>query len=131
MPNGPIPERFHMILERTTVGHLATIGHDGRPQVNPVWFLWNGQNVLLSVKAETVKCRNLRRNPHVAITFTDPTDSRHYIEIRGEVIDFELYRDLTFVNRLARIYTGRDMPASADSKDRYKLTVQVDGWTGQ
>jgi hypothetical protein len=35
------------------------------------------------------------------------------------------------VNLLARKYTGRDMPVSEDGKERYKLAVRVDGWTGQ
>ena len=59
MPKGPVPARFHDILQSTTVAHLATIGADGRPQVNPVWFLWDGEHVLLSVKGIAVKYHNI------------------------------------------------------------------------
>lgn len=131
MPRGAVPEAFHDILESTTLGHLATIGEQGRPQVNPVWFLWDGEDVLLSVKADTVKYRNLRRDPHVAISFIDRENSFHYVEVRGEVTEFELYRDLTFVNQLAQTYTGQDMDPAEDGKERYKLTLRVDSWTGQ
>lgn len=131
MPRGPVPKQFHDILESTTLGHLATIGKDGRPQVNPVWFLWDGEHLLLGVKAETVKYRNLRRDPRLAVSCLDPNDAHHYVELRGEVTEFELYRDLTFVNQLARKYTGKDMDAAEDGKERYKLTVRVDSWTGQ
>ncbi|MCC6314867.1 MAG: pyridoxamine 5'-phosphate oxidase family protein, partial [Thermomicrobiales bacterium] len=39
MPRGPVPERYRDILESIALGHLATIDADGRPQVNPVWFI--------------------------------------------------------------------------------------------
>jgi len=54
MPTGEVPQRYRDILGSKALGHLATIGADGRPQVNPVWFLSDGQNVYLSVKPETV-----------------------------------------------------------------------------
>ena len=38
MPRGEVPERYRDILASTALGPLATIGPDGRPQVNPVWF---------------------------------------------------------------------------------------------
>src|SRR5262245_43182944 len=108
MPKGQVPAQYHDILETTTLGHLATLDAQGLPQVNPVWFIWDGDHILLSVKANTVKYRNLRHNPHLAISFQDPNQRERYVEIRGEVIEFELYEDLTFVNQLARKYTGAD-----------------------
>src|SRR5262245_22916243 len=131
MPRGRIPDRFADILESTTLGHLATVEEQGRPQVNPVWFLWDGEHVLLSVKPGTKKYRNLRRDPHVAISFLDPARPEHYVELRGEVIAFELYEDLTFVNLLARKYTGADFQHGYPGEHRYKLTIRVDAWTGQ
>jgi hypothetical protein len=38
MPNAPVPDRFHDLLESAALGHLATVDGDGRPEVNPVWF---------------------------------------------------------------------------------------------
>ena len=38
MPQGQVPDRFHDILVSTTLGHLATVDEQGRPQVNPVRF---------------------------------------------------------------------------------------------
>ena len=131
MPKGPVPARYHDILQSTTLGHLATLDEQGLPQVNPVWFIWDGEHVLLSVKANTQKYRNLRRDPHVAISFPDLTHRERYVEIRGEVVEFELYVDLTFVNQLARKYTGADFQHGFPGEHRYKLTIQVNSWTGQ
>lgn len=131
MPRGPVPAQYHDILQSTTLGHLATIDAAGRPEVNPVWFLWDCEHLLLSVKEETKKYRNLRRDPHLAISFSDPGNPERYLEIRGEVTDFELYETLDFVNLLARKYRGSDAQYGQPGERRYKLTIQVNGWTAQ
>jgi PPOX class probable F420-dependent enzyme len=131
MPKGRVPAQYHDILESTTLGHLATLDAEGLPQVNPVWFLWDGQHILISIKANTQKYRNLRRNPRLALSFHDLTQRERYVEIRGEVIEFELYEDLTFVNQLARKYTRADFQHGYPGEHRYKLTIQINGWTGQ
>jgi PPOX class probable F420-dependent enzyme len=66
-----VAEHYRDILDSKALGHLATIGPDGRPQVNPVWFLSDGQHVYLSVKPDTVKYWNLRTNPAVAMSIGD------------------------------------------------------------
>jgi PPOX class probable F420-dependent enzyme len=131
MPSGQVPARYHDILESTTLGHLATVNAQGLPEVNPVWFLWDGEHVLLSVKAETRKYRSLRRDPHVAISFTDLQNPERYVEIRGEVIAFARYDTLDFVNLLAHKYTGADYQHGHAGEERYKLTVRVNAWTAQ
>ncbi len=131
MPNAPVPDRFHDLLESATLGHLATVDGDGRPEVNPVWFIWDGEHVLLSVRASTRKYRNVRRDPRVAMSLLDEKDPQRYVEVRGEVVDFERYDDLTFVNQLSRKYTGVDYQYGHAGEERYKLTIRVDAWTGQ
>lgn len=131
MPKPPIPARFTPILQSTALGHLATVDDHGLPQVNPVWFLWDGEHLLLSVKADTRKYRNLRRDPHLAISFLDPTDPGHYLELRGEVVAFERFDTLAFVDLLAQKYTGAAFTGGHAGQERYKLTIRVDAWTGQ
>ncbi len=131
MPNGPVPERYRDLLASTALGHLATIGRDGRPQVNPVWFIADDERVYLSVKAETVKYRNLRANPRVAMSIADPADRERYLEIRGEAVAFESFDTLAWVNELSRKYTGADYARGVDGELRYKVTIRIDGWTGQ
>ena len=131
MPKGPVPDSYADLLASTILGHLATIDERGKPNVNPVWFLWDGERVLLSVKADTRKCRSLLNNPNVAMSFLDPTNAGRYLEIRGEVTEFELYEDFGFVNLLARKYTGADFQHGVIGEHRYKLTIRVNSWTGQ
>lgn len=118
MPATPVPASFFPLLESTALAHLATIGQDGAPQVNPIWFLWRGnETVQFGVKDGTVKLANFRRDPRIALSIVDSENPGHYIELRGEVISIELYTDLSLVNELARKYTGKDF-AGARSASR-------------
>ncbi|HEY8448713.1 MAG TPA: PPOX class F420-dependent oxidoreductase [Thermomicrobiales bacterium] len=128
MPQGPVPERFHDLLNSKTLAHLSTIGPRGEPQVNPVWFLWDGEHILLSIRPVTQKYRNLRRDPRLAISLSDPARPERHLEIRGEVVDWTLFRDLTFVNQLAHKYTGADYTRGVPGEERYRVTVRIDSW---
>ncbi len=129
MPKGPVPASHLDLLESPVLGQLATVDEQNRPQVNPVWFLWDGERLLLSVKPATAKYRNLRNNPAAALSILDPHDSFRYLELRGSVVEFERYTTLAFVNQLAHKYTGADFTGGHDGEERYKITVQVDSWT--
>lgn len=131
MPRGPVPEHLHDLLTGTALGHLATVDADGHPQVNPVWFIFEDGTLLIGVKGGTVKLRNLRRTPWLALSIVDPANSQRYLELRGEVVAFDEYRDLSFVNRLSQKYRGEDFDPSEHGKERYRLTIRVDSWTSQ
>ncbi|ADB32518.1 pyridoxamine 5'-phosphate oxidase-related FMN- binding protein [Kribbella flavida DSM 17836] len=48
---------------------LTTVGGSGTPAPNPVWFHWNGQQVLVFSQAAKAKVHNIERNPRVALHF--------------------------------------------------------------
>ena len=131
MPSGPVPERFHDLLVGTALGSLATVGAEGRPQVNPVWFIAEPDRFFLSMKGDTAKLRNVRANPHVALSIGDPRQPFRYVELRGTVVGLELFETVAWVNELARKYTGADFTGGVDGEQRYKVTVRVDSWSGQ
>ena len=126
MPKAPVPERYRDILESRALGHLATIDPNGRPNVNPVWFLWDGEHVLLSIKPDTAKYRSLRADSNVALSVSDPSRPDLYVELRGTVVDFELFDNLSWVNQLSRKYTGSDFTGGVAGEHRYKVTVRID-----
>lgn len=131
MPAAPVPPRYHDLLASTALGHLATVDPEGHPQVNPVWFIAKPDTLYLGAKAETLKLRNMRANPHVALSISDPANPGRYLELRGEVIAFELFETLEWVNQLSRKYTGKDFPPATAGEPRYKLTVRIDRYTAQ
>lgn len=129
MPASSVPSEFHDLLKGTFLAHIATVDARGRPQVNPVWFIWDGTHVLIGVREATAKYRNLRQNPAIALSILDPSNAFRYLELRGRIIDFHFYDDLSFVNQLARKYTGKDYPPETNGESRYRLTMEVTRWT--
>jgi PPOX class probable F420-dependent enzyme len=101
-----IPES-HRDLLQTRVATLATIGPDGGPQLTEVWFLPDGDAVLISLNTSRQKVKNLRRNPACGLLILDLTRTSRYLEIRGDVT-IEPDPDYTFADRLGAKY-GSDL----------------------
>jgi PPOX class probable F420-dependent enzyme len=99
-----IPERFQDLLQNPIVAHVATIGPNGEPQNNPVWFDWDGEYVKFSQTKTRQKLRNLKRHPHIALSIVDPENHLRYLEIRGVVDRVEEDPDLEFISAMSRKY---------------------------
>lgn len=53
---------------------FTTVDSRGRPQPNPVWFLWNGAETLLIYNKENARrLRHVAGNPNVAVNFNVQT----------------------------------------------------------
>jgi nitroimidazol reductase NimA-like FMN-containing flavoprotein (pyridoxamine 5'-phosphate oxidase superfamily) len=50
---------------------LVTVRPDGRPHMAPLWFVWHADRLYVCTAPDSVKSRNLRRNPHVALALED------------------------------------------------------------
>ena len=94
------------LLESTALAHVATIGPNGEPQVNPVWFGWDGTYLTFSQTTGRQKYRNLQRDPRVALSIVDPNNAYRYLEIRGRVVRIDPDPNLDFINAMAQKYLG-------------------------
>lgn len=103
-----IPEGYEDLLETTALVHVATIGPDGEPQNNPVWFDWDGEHVKFSQTKTRQKYKNVGRDPRLALSLVDPENPYRYIEIRGKVTKIEEDPDNDFINAMANKYLGMD-----------------------
>lgn len=101
-----IPEGFEDLLESDAVAHVATIGPNGEPQNNPVWFDWDGECVRFSQTKTRQKLRNLNRDPHIALSIVDPENHLRYLEVRGVVERVEEDPDLDFISAMSEKYIG-------------------------
>jgi PPOX class probable F420-dependent enzyme len=79
---------------------------DGSPQATPVWFNWDGQDILINSAAGRLKDRNMRARPWVAVCVMDPQDSGRYIQVRGKVVEITSEGAEEHINQLSLKYTG-------------------------
>lgn len=71
MPTMSDAERRRFLLTGTRTAKVATTRVDGRPHVAAVWFLLDGEDLVFTTGIESVKGRNLQRDPRVAICVDD------------------------------------------------------------
>ncbi len=67
-----IPPGYESLSERPLYGHLATVRPDGTPQVNPMWFAWDGEVLRFTHTTRRQKYRNIEGQPAVAMSISDP-----------------------------------------------------------
>ncbi|HET7466495.1 MAG TPA: TIGR03667 family PPOX class F420-dependent oxidoreductase [Candidatus Dormibacteraeota bacterium] len=63
-PFGKTAERR---LRTERIVWLTTTAADGTPQPNAVWFLWDGDTVLMYSIPNQAKLKNIARNPNVSL----------------------------------------------------------------
>ena len=69
-PATPFGRRVRARLRDDTVAWLTTVGSDGTPQPNPVWFLSEEDgSVLVYNRPDAGRLRHVRTRPRVAVSF--------------------------------------------------------------
>jgi PPOX class probable F420-dependent enzyme len=93
----------------TRTAKVATVMEDGRPHVMPVWFVLDGEQIVFTTGATSVKGRNLRRDPRVALLVDDETPPYAFVHVRGTVTIHEDLDELSrFATAIGARYMGRD-----------------------
>jgi PPOX class probable F420-dependent enzyme len=127
---GPIPDDKRDLLERPVLAHVATIGPDGEPQNNPVWFDWDGELLQFSQTTGRQKYRNLQRNPGVSLSIVDPENPYRYLEIRGRLERIDPDPERAFINKMAKKYLGVDeYPWHMPTDERVVMVVRPEKTT--
>src|SRR5437870_5288652 len=102
------PEFLDLVTTKKAFANLATVMPYGSPQVTPVWFDFDGKYIRVNSARGRVKDRNMRRNPHVALSILDPDDPYRYLAIRGIVVKATEDGAVEHINGLAKKYRGQD-----------------------
>ena len=71
------------LRDRARTAVLATVRADGRPHAAPIWFDLDGDTVVFTTSQDTVKGRNMRRDPHVTLCIDDEDPPFHFVIIEG------------------------------------------------
>lgn len=124
-------DQYNDLLTSTALAHVATVGPRGEPQVNPVWFGWDGTHLRFSQTTTRQKYKNLGRDPRIALSIVDPGNPYRYLEIRGKVVAVEPDPELEFINSMAKKYLGQDRyPWHRPGDERVVIVVEPERTTG-
>jgi PPOX class probable F420-dependent enzyme len=70
-------------LDAETIVWLTTVNGAGQPQSSPVWFLADGEHVVVYSLADTPRVRNIRANPRVCLNLNSTPLGENLVIIEG------------------------------------------------
>lgn len=101
-------ELAQFLSSGTRTAKLATTMADGGPHVMPVWFIVEDGVIVFNTARDTVKGRNLRRDPRVSLVVDVEAPPFSFAHIRGRA---ELSEDVEELVRTATLIGSRYMGA--------------------
>jgi len=104
------------LLESKIPARLAYIWTDGTPRVIPIWFHWNGRELVMATPPKAPKLKALAKNPKVSLTIDDNTFPHKVLLIRGSA-------RLQLVEGIVPEYIA--------AAERYFGREQGEAWIGQ
>lgn len=71
-------------LENEVVIWLTTVTPKGVPQPNPVWFIWDGDSIIIWVQPGSARLENFESNAQVSLHFAGDPHASHVTVLIGE-----------------------------------------------
>lgn len=120
-----LSEDVRKLIDGPNFAHLATIMLDGSPQSAPVWVLREGDRILVGTSEGSLKGKNTRRDPRVALSIVDVADPYTEAQLRGRVVERRPDPELTLKDVTSRKYTGKAFPWR-NPEGSVALVIEVD-----
>jgi PPOX class probable F420-dependent enzyme len=108
-----LPDGAKEVIRSGALGHLVTIGREGRPQVTCVWVGIDGDDLLTAhLNPGQQKLKNIRRDQRVAVSFEGsevrPPGLREYVVVHGRAT-IEEGGAPELLQQLAHVHLGPDV----------------------
>jgi PPOX class probable F420-dependent enzyme len=103
-----IPKSHADILDKPSFAHFVTLMSDGSPHSAPVWVDTDEGYLVVNSAEGRLKDRNVRRDPRVAVSLTDPENPYRSLAIRGRVVKITNEGADEHIDRMAKKYMGVD-----------------------
>ncbi|MGN9844283.1 PPOX class F420-dependent oxidoreductase [Nonomuraea sp. H19] len=95
------------VMTGTRTGKLAVTQANGLPHVTPVWFLLDGDDVVFTTSATSLKGKALSHNPRAALCVDDQEPPYSYVLIKGSAtLSPDLEELLVWATEIGRRYMG-------------------------
>jgi hypothetical protein len=104
------------LLHSKIPARMAYVWMDGTPRVVPIWFHWNGREIVMATPPRAPKLKALKKNPKISLTIDENDFPQKVLLIRGTA-------RLEPVEGIASEY--------AAAADRYFDAEQAEAWLSQ
>ena len=121
----PLSNDVRALLDSPNFVHLATLMPDGSPQSIPVWAAREADRILICTGEGSLKAKNTRRDPRVAISVVDFHDPYREAQLRGRVVEWRPDGDFKYMDAISHKYTGKPFPFRSP-EGRVALVIEVE-----
>lgn len=121
----PLDPKVHALLSRPNFAHLSTLMPDGSPNTTPVWIGVRDDRILIGSGESSLKVRNLRRDPRLALSVIDFHDPYEEVQIRGRVSEFREDSKFEIMDEISHKYIGKKFPFR-NPEGRVVLVIEVE-----
>ena len=105
-----LSKEIKQLLDGPNFAHLATLMPDGSPQSVPVWVGREGDRIIICTGEASLKARNTRRDPRVAVSIVDFENPYIEAQIRGRVVERREDPELKIMDPISHKYVGKPFP---------------------
>jgi PPOX class probable F420-dependent enzyme len=120
-----LSDEIKRLLDARNFAHLATLMADGSPHSVPVWVGREGDRLIICTAESSIKGRNTRRDPRIALSLVDLHDPYAEVHIRGRVVERRPDPELKLLDPISTKYTGKPYPFR-DGEGSIALLIEVD-----
>jgi PPOX class probable F420-dependent enzyme len=113
------------LIDRPNFAHLATLMPDGSPQSVPVWVGREGERLVICTGENSLKARNTKHDPRVAISIVELENPYEEVQIRGRVVERRPDPELKTMDPISHKYTGKPFPMR-NPEGRVALVIAVE-----
>jgi PPOX class probable F420-dependent enzyme len=111
----PLPPDVRALFDAPNFAHVATLMPDGSPHSVPMWVGLEGEHITFLSSPNSVKARNLGRDPRVCLSIVDHARPTTMAQVRGRVAEVLDGDDgWAGIDRIAQKYIGAPYPLRSD-----------------
>jgi len=121
----PLSNEIRALLDAPNFAHLATLMPDGSPHSVPVWVGREGYRILICTGEGSLKAKNTRRDPRVALSLINLHNPYEEAQLRGRVVERRPDNDFQYLDAISHKYTGKPFPFRSP-EGRVALVIEID-----
>lgn len=124
-----LSDEMAAFLNEKRFGVLATVSPDGSPHQTVMWYLPQGDTILMNTRKGRVKDRNLEQDGRASMCVED---GQRYVAVRGTItVDNDVEHGLETMKAITTRYEGAEsaenqMAEVYSKQHRITLTMNID-----
>ncbi len=113
------------LIDDANFAHFSTLMPDGSPNATPVWVGREADTIVICTGENSLKAKNTKRDPRVALSIVAFTNPYEEVQIRGRVAERRPDPDLKMMDPISHKYTGKPFPFR-NPEGRVALIIEVE-----